>query len=140
MKLDRDRPHRLRDQSLNRLIPNMLTIIALCAGLTAVHFGLQGNWEKAIVAIVVGTSVLYDRHLHAELGTFDRDGDGMFAGDEANTEQERALSRVANDLSRTLAPITGGAFAVVYSALVFGGTATAIHMRRRSKMSNRADR
>jgi CDP-diacylglycerol--serine O-phosphatidyltransferase len=53
MKLDRDRPHRLRDQSLNRLIPNMLTIIALCAGLTAVHFGLQGNWEKAIVAIVV---------------------------------------------------------------------------------------
>ena len=94
----------------------------------------------SIVAIVVGTSVLYDRHLHAELGTFDRDGDGMFAGDEANTEQERALSRVANDLSRTLAPITGGAFAVVYSALVFGGTATAIHMRRRSKMSNRADR
>lgn len=53
MKFDRERPHRLRDQSLNRLIPNMLTIIALCAGLTAVHFGLQGNWEKAIVAIVV---------------------------------------------------------------------------------------
>ncbi len=53
MRFDRDRPHRLRDQSLNRLIPNMLTIIALCAGLTAVHFGLQGNWERAIIAIVV---------------------------------------------------------------------------------------
>ena len=53
MRFDRNRPHRLRDQSLNRLIPNMLTIGALCAGLTAVHFGLQGFWEKAIIAIVV---------------------------------------------------------------------------------------
>jgi len=53
MRFDRNRPHRLRDQSLNRLIPNMLTIGALCAGLTAVHFGLEGHWEKAIVAIVV---------------------------------------------------------------------------------------
>ena len=51
MRFDRNR--RLRDQSLNRLIPNMLTIGALCAGLTAVHFGLQGFWEKAIIAIVV---------------------------------------------------------------------------------------
>ncbi|MCI0430516.1 MAG: CDP-diacylglycerol--serine O-phosphatidyltransferase [Rhodospirillales bacterium] len=53
MRFDRDRPHRLRDQSLNRLIPNMLTIGALCAGLTAVHFGLQGHWERAIIALVV---------------------------------------------------------------------------------------
>jgi CDP-diacylglycerol---serine O-phosphatidyltransferase len=53
MRFDRDRHRRLRDQSLNRLIPNMLTIGALCAGLTAVLFGLQDNWEKAVVAIVV---------------------------------------------------------------------------------------
>jgi len=53
MRFDRDRPRRLRDQSLNRLIPNMLTIGALCAGLTAVLFGLQDSWEKAVVAIVV---------------------------------------------------------------------------------------
>jgi CDP-diacylglycerol--serine O-phosphatidyltransferase len=53
MKFDRDRPHRLRDQSLNRLIPNMLTIAALCAGLTAVHFGLRGRWEWAVIAVVV---------------------------------------------------------------------------------------
>ena len=52
MRFDRDRSHRLRDQSLNRLIPNMLTVIALCAGLTAVNFGLKGQWEKAIIAIV----------------------------------------------------------------------------------------
>jgi len=30
----------------HRLIPNMLTIGALCAGLTAVHFGLQGFWKR----------------------------------------------------------------------------------------------
>jgi CDP-diacylglycerol--serine O-phosphatidyltransferase len=44
---------RLRDQSLNRLIPNMLTILALGAGLTAIKFGLAGQWEKAVFAIVV---------------------------------------------------------------------------------------
>lgn len=87
----------------------------------------------AILVIVVGTAVLYDRHLQAELAAFDRDGDGIFAGDEATPEQERALSRVSNDLSRTLASITGGAFAVGYSALVFGGTAAAINMRQRWK-------
>jgi CDP-diacylglycerol--serine O-phosphatidyltransferase len=53
MKIDRDRAHRLRDQSLNRLIPNMLTITALCAGLTAINFGLKGQWQKAMIAIVV---------------------------------------------------------------------------------------
>src|SRR5215510_133097 len=51
--MERDRQMRLRDQSLNRLIPNMLTIIALCAGLTAIRFGLLGHWEKAVFAIVV---------------------------------------------------------------------------------------
>jgi CDP-diacylglycerol--serine O-phosphatidyltransferase len=51
--MDRERPTRLRDQSLNRLIPNMLTVIALCAGLTAIHFGLKGQWEKAVIAILV---------------------------------------------------------------------------------------
>ncbi|MGH7186186.1 MAG: CDP-diacylglycerol--serine O-phosphatidyltransferase, partial [Pseudomonadota bacterium] len=44
---------RLRDQSLNRLIPNMLTILALGAGLTSIKFGLAGQWEKAVFAIVV---------------------------------------------------------------------------------------
>jgi CDP-diacylglycerol--serine O-phosphatidyltransferase len=51
--MNRDRPTRLRDQSLNRLIPNMLTVLALCAGLTSIRFGLQGQWEKAVIAIVV---------------------------------------------------------------------------------------
>jgi CDP-diacylglycerol--serine O-phosphatidyltransferase len=44
---------RLRGHSLNRLIPNILTILALCAGVTAMRFGMQGGWERAVIAIVV---------------------------------------------------------------------------------------
>ena len=84
-----------------------------------------------ILATVVGTAALYDRHLHAELAVFDRDGDGIFAGDEMTPDQERALSRVTNGLSRKLAPITSGVFGLVYSALVFGGAAAATGMWRR---------
>lgn len=44
---------RLRDQSLNRLIPNMLTVLALCAGLTSIRFALDNRWEAAVIAIVI---------------------------------------------------------------------------------------
>ena len=44
---------RLRGHSLNRLIPNILTLLALCAGVTAMRYGLQGDWAKAVIAIVV---------------------------------------------------------------------------------------
>src|SRR5215467_7331509 len=50
--MERERP-RLRDQSLNRLIPNMLTVIALCAGLTGIRYALLGKWEAAVIAILV---------------------------------------------------------------------------------------
>lgn len=44
---------RLRDQSINRLIPNMLTVLALCAGLTSIRFALDQRWEMAVFAIVI---------------------------------------------------------------------------------------
>ena len=65
---------RLRDHSINRLIPNMLTLFALCAGLTSIKFALDANalmnvtlsadqsavadaaarkWELACIAIIV---------------------------------------------------------------------------------------
>lgn len=44
---------RLRDQSFNRLIPNILTLLALCAGLTSIRFGLLARWEAAVIAIVI---------------------------------------------------------------------------------------
>jgi CDP-diacylglycerol--serine O-phosphatidyltransferase len=44
---------RLRDQSFNRLIPNILTLLALCAGLTSIRFGLHQHWEAAVVSILI---------------------------------------------------------------------------------------
>ncbi|MFQ5954415.1 MAG: CDP-alcohol phosphatidyltransferase family protein [Kiloniellales bacterium] len=44
---------RFRRLSPNKLIPNMLTVLALCAGLTAIRFGLQDRWELAVACIVL---------------------------------------------------------------------------------------
>ena len=38
--------------SFNRLIPNILTVLALCAGLTAIRFALVERWDLAVFAIV----------------------------------------------------------------------------------------
>jgi len=46
------RRNRLRDHSINRLIPNMLTLFALCAGLTSIRFALDQRWEHAVLAIL----------------------------------------------------------------------------------------
>lgn len=49
------RPHRVRPKgwSINRMIPNILTMFALCSGLTAIHFALAQKWEQSVLAIVV---------------------------------------------------------------------------------------
>lgn len=39
--------------TVNRLVPNMLTLLGLCAGLTAVRLALLDRWELAIGAIVL---------------------------------------------------------------------------------------
>ena len=39
--------------SLNRLIPNILTLLALCAGVTALRFALEMKFEQAVIAIMV---------------------------------------------------------------------------------------
>ena len=43
----------LRGPSINRLIPNVLTLAALCSGLTAIRFALQGEMKLAVIAIIV---------------------------------------------------------------------------------------
>lgn len=47
------RRRRLAGLSFNRLIPNILTLLALCAGLTAIRFGLNDQWENAVLAVMV---------------------------------------------------------------------------------------
>ena len=48
----------LRGFSVNRLIPNVITLAALSAGLTAIRFGLQGQFRLAVVAVIV--AALFD--------------------------------------------------------------------------------
>jgi CDP-diacylglycerol---serine O-phosphatidyltransferase len=54
----RFRRRRVTAQSINRMIPNALTLVALCSGLTAIRFGLQERWEAAVVAVLV--AMLFD--------------------------------------------------------------------------------
>ncbi len=48
----RARP-RFKGPSFNRIIPNILTLIGLCAGLTSVRFALDGHFGAAAVSITV---------------------------------------------------------------------------------------
>ena len=45
-------PTRLRDVSVRLLIPNLITLGAICAGLTGVRLAVEGRFELAIVAVV----------------------------------------------------------------------------------------
>ena len=48
-----NRRRAVRGIPLRALIPNAVTVLALCFGLTAVRFGIAGEWEKAVASIVV---------------------------------------------------------------------------------------
>ena len=44
---------RQKDVPLRALLPNAITMLALCAGATGVRFAISGEFEKAVAAIVV---------------------------------------------------------------------------------------
>ena len=46
------RKRRLRGLSINTMIPNILTLIALAAGLTSMRLAIQERWELAVFAVV----------------------------------------------------------------------------------------
>ena len=52
------RRRRVTALSINRMIPNALTLLALCSGLTAIRFAVQDRWEAAVVAVLV--AMLFD--------------------------------------------------------------------------------
>jgi CDP-diacylglycerol--serine O-phosphatidyltransferase len=52
----RARP-RFKGPSFNRMIPNLMTLIGLCAGLTSMRFALEGRFGAAAVAIVVAGAI-----------------------------------------------------------------------------------
>jgi len=39
--------------SLNRMIPNILTMLALCAGMTAIRFAMVDKFESAVAAVII---------------------------------------------------------------------------------------
>jgi CDP-diacylglycerol---serine O-phosphatidyltransferase len=51
-RLRRPRVRRLSSLSVNRMVPNVLTLLALCAGMTAIRFAMGGNFEGAVFAII----------------------------------------------------------------------------------------
>ena len=46
-----------RDISFAQILPNLVTIAAICAGLTAIRFGVQGRYEMA-VKLILAAAVL----------------------------------------------------------------------------------
>src|SRR5271168_4631663 len=48
----RMRVRRLSGLSVNRMVPNVLTLLALCAGMTAMRFAMGGNFQMAVFAII----------------------------------------------------------------------------------------
>lgn len=64
-----------REFSLIQLFPNLLTITALCAGLTAIRFGIHGRYEPAVL-LILAAAVLdgVDGRLARALGSDSRMG------------------------------------------------------------------
>jgi CDP-diacylglycerol--serine O-phosphatidyltransferase len=59
-RLRRFRPRRrprFSGLSFNQLIPNILTLIGLCAGLTSIRFGLEAKFGDAVTAITVAMAI-----------------------------------------------------------------------------------
>ena len=49
----RRRPPKIAGLSFNKMIPNILTMLALCAGLTSLRFALHAKWEMAVTSILL---------------------------------------------------------------------------------------
>jgi CDP-diacylglycerol--serine O-phosphatidyltransferase len=43
----------LKGLSFSKMIPNILTMLALCAGMTALRFGLEEKWEAALLSLFI---------------------------------------------------------------------------------------
>lgn len=48
-----DAPVRLRDIPLRTIFPNLLTLLAICSGLTSIRFAIDGRLELAVAAIIL---------------------------------------------------------------------------------------
>jgi len=65
----------IQDLPFNRFIPNLVTLATLCAGMSAIRFGLVQKWEHAVLAIVIAAILdAMDGRIARFLGTSSRFG------------------------------------------------------------------
>src|SRR6266849_1296591 len=53
MRRPRVRVRPIGTLSINRMIPNILTMLALCAGMTAIRLAIDAKFESAAIAVIV---------------------------------------------------------------------------------------
>ncbi len=44
---------RVREVPVRHIVPNLITTLSLCAGLSAIHFALKPDWDRALMAVVI---------------------------------------------------------------------------------------
>ena len=52
-----DRPRRFRPVPFRMIAPNMITLLALCLGLTAIRLAFEGRFEPAVIAVIVAAGL-----------------------------------------------------------------------------------
>lgn len=50
---DRLKTHEKRVQTISSVLPNLATLLALCAGLSSVRFALEHKWELAVISVMI---------------------------------------------------------------------------------------
>ena len=55
---DEPKTRRFKPVPLRLLLPNLITLLALCSGLTAIRLGIQGRFELAVAAVIVAFVML----------------------------------------------------------------------------------
>jgi CDP-diacylglycerol--serine O-phosphatidyltransferase len=53
----RPRRQRLTGQSFNRMLPNLLTLLGLCIGLSAIRLAIDGKYGNAVIALAVSGAI-----------------------------------------------------------------------------------
>ncbi len=48
-----ERRRRIRSLPFNVIIPNIITLFALSAGVTAIRFGIEGRWQHSVIALLI---------------------------------------------------------------------------------------
>ncbi|MBL7235459.1 MULTISPECIES: phosphatidylcholine/phosphatidylserine synthase [Novacetimonas] len=56
-RLIRRRRPRVRGPSFNRMVPNIMTMLGLCAGLTGMRMGLEGRFGEAATALLIAACI-----------------------------------------------------------------------------------